>query len=376
MEHYLDNAATTRVCPEAAQAALDAMLNDYGNPSSTYTKGREAKKLLDRARKNVADALGCESAELVFTSCGSESDNWALLSGADAMARRGRHVITSLVEHDAVRKAAEELERRGFEVTCLKPDHTGAILPETLRAALRPDTILVSLMLVNNETGAVTDIAAMSRVLKEAGSPALLHTDAVQGFMKLDFTPKSLGADLVSISGHKIHAPKGIGALYIRKGLRLRPFLLGGAQEDGRRAGTEAVPQIAAFGEAARIAKAGLRQNAAHMAFLKARTAERLRAEIPEVRVLDTAAPHILSVALPGFRSEVLMNFLEAREIYVSRSSACKKGARSHVLEAIGMDPRLIDGALRIGFSRFNTEEDADCLCAALAEASKTLAHR
>ncbi len=376
MEHYLDNAATTRVCPEAAQAALDAMLNDYGNPSSTYTKGREAKKLLDRARRSVAGALGCESAELVFTSCGSESDNWALLSGADAMARRGRHVITSLVEHDAVRKSAEELERRGFEVTYLKPDRSGAILPETLRAALRPDTILVSLMLVNNETGAVTDIAAMSRVLKEAGSQALLHTDAVQGFMKLDFTPKSLGADLVSISGHKIHAPKGIGALYIRKGLRLRPFLLGGAQEDGRRAGTEAMPQIAAFGEATRIAKAGLKENAAHMAFLKARTAERLRAEIPEVRVLDTAAPHILSVALPGFRSEVLMNFLEAREIYVSRSSACKKGARSHVLEAIGMDPRLIDGALRIGFSRFNTEEDADCLCAALAEASKTLAHR
>jgi len=376
LEHYLDNAATTRVCPEAAQAALDAMLNDYGNPSSTYTKGREAKKLLDRARKSVAGALGCESAELVFTSCGSESDNWALLSGADAMARRGRHVITSLAEHDAVRKSAEELERRGFEVTYLKPDHTGAIQPETLRAALRPDTILVSLMLVNNETGAVTDIAAMSRVLKEAGSQALLHTDAVQGFGKLDFTPKSLGADLVSISGHKIHAPKGIGALYIRKGLRLRPFVLGGAQEDGRRAGTEAMPQIAAFGEAARIAKERLKENAAHMASLKARTRERLSAEIPEVRVLDTAAPHILSVALPGFRSEVLMNFLEAREIYVSRSSACKKGARSHVLEAIGMEPRLIDGALRIGFSRYNTEEDADCLCAALVEAHKTLAHR
>ena len=163
MEHYLDNAATTRVCPEAAQAAMDAMLNVYGNPSSTYTKGREAKKLLDRARKNVADALGCESAELVFTSCGSESDNWALLSGADAMARKGKHVITSLAEHDAVRKSAGELERRGFEVTYLKPDRTGAILPETLRAALRPDTILVSLMLVNNETGAVTDIAARCR---------------------------------------------------------------------------------------------------------------------------------------------------------------------------------------------------------------------
>ena len=376
MEHYLDNSATTQVCPEAAEAALDAMLHTYGNPSSTYTKGREAKKLLDRSRKLVAGALGCEAKELVFTSCGSESDNWALLSGAEAMARRGRHVITSLVEHDAVRKAAEELERRGFEVTYLKPDRTGAVEPEALRAALRPDTILVSLMLVNNETGAVTDIAAMSRVLKEAGSQALLHTDAVQAFMKLDFTPKRLGADLVSISGHKIHAPKGIGALYIRDGLRLRPYILGGAQEEGRRAGTEAMPQIAAFGEAARIAKADLTENAAHMAALKALTKERLQAVIPEIQILDTAAPHILSVSLPGFRSEVLMNWLEAKEIYVSRSSACKKGARSHVLEAIGMDPRRIDGALRIGFSRCNTREDADALCAALEEAHRTLAHR
>ena len=376
MEHYLDNSATTQVCPEAAEAALDAMLHTYGNPSSTYTKGREAKKLLDRSRKLVAGALGCEAKELVFTSCGSESDNWALLSGAEAMARRGRHVITSLVEHDAVRKAAEELERRGFELTWLKPDRTGAVDPAALRAALRPDTILVSLMLVNNETGAVTDIAAMSRVLKEAGSQALLHTDAVQAFMKLDFTPRRLGADLVSISGHKIHAPKGIGALYIRDGLRLRPCILGGAQEEGRRAGTEAVPQIAAFGEAARIARAGLAENAAHMAALKAVTKERLQAVIPEIQILDTAAPHILSVSLPGFRSEVLMNWLEAKEIYVSRSSACKKGARSHVLEAIGMDPRRIDGALRIGFSRYNTLEDADALCIALEEAHRTLAHR
>ena len=376
MEHYLDNSATTRVCPEAAEAALRAMTELYGNPSSTYAKGREAKKLLDASRKMVADALGCKSEELVFTSCGSESDNWALLSGADAMRRKGKHVITSAVEHDAVRKSAEELERRGFEVTYLKPDGTGRIAPEAVRGALRPDTILVSLMLVNNETGAVTDIAAVSRVLKEAGSPALLHTDAVQAFMKLDFTPASLGADLVSVSGHKLHAPKGIGALYIRKGLRLKPFIVGGAQEDGRRAGTEAVPQIAAFGEAARIAKAGLRENAAHMASLKARTLGQLRASIPELVWLESDAPHILSISLPGWRSEVLMNFLEAREIYVSRSSACKKGARSHVLEAIGMDNRAIDGALRIGFCRYNTEADVDALCAALKEAHDTLAHR
>ena len=376
MEHYLDNSATTRVCPEAAAAALRAMTEVYGNPSSTYTKGREAKKLLDASRRQVSDALGCQPGELVFTSCGSESDNWALLSGAEAMSRKGKHVITSAVEHDAVRKSAEELERRGYEVTYLRPDATGAVDSEAVRSALRPDTILVSLMLVNNETGAVTDIAAVSRVLRETGSGALLHTDAVQAFCKLDFSPRSLGADLISVSGHKIHAPKGVGALYIRKGLRLKPYILGGAQEDGRRAGTEAVPQIAAFGEAAQLAKAGLKENAAHMAALKARTLDGLRASIPELRWIDTAAPHILSVSLPGWRSEVLMNFLEAREIYVSRSSACKKGARSHVLEAIGMDPRAIDGALRIGFCRYNTQDDVDALCAALRDARDTLAHR
>ena len=376
MEHYLDNSATTRVCPEAAEAALRAMTELYGNPSSTYTKGREAKALLERSRKAVAEALGCQPVELVFTSCGSESDNWALLAGAEAMRRRGRHVITSTVEHDAIRKSAELLSERGFELSYLRPDRTGAIPPEAVREALRPDTILVSLMLVNNETGAVNDLAAVSRILRENGSGALLHCDAVQAFCKLDFSPRTLGADMISVSGHKIHAPKGVGALYIRSGLRLKPLLVGGAQEDGRRAGTEAMPQIAAFGEAARIAKAGLAENAAHMAALKARTLERLRAEIPELRWIETDAPHILNLSLPGWRSEVLMNFLEAREIYVSRSSACKKGARSHVLEAIGMDTRYIDGALRIGFCRDNSEEDVDALCAALAEARRTLAHR
>ena len=231
-------------------------------------------------------------------------------------------------------------------------------------------------MLVNNETGAVTDISGVSRLLKEQKSPALLHTDAVQAFGKLPFTAKSLGADLISVSGHKLHAPKGVGALYIRQGLRLRPFLVGGGQEEGRRAGTEALPQIAAFGEAARIAREGLHNNISHMCALKAELMARLPEVIPDIRMLDTDAPHILSVSLPGFRSEVLMNFLEAREIYVSRSSACKKGARSHVLEAIGMEPRLIDGALRIGLCRYNTEEDIDALINALGDAYRTLAHR
>ena len=376
MEHYLDNSATTRVCPEAAQAALAAMTECYGNPSSTHTKGREAKKLLDESRAQVASLLGCQPKELVFTSCGSESDNWALLSGAEARKRQGKHILSSAVEHDAIRRTLDELEDRGYTVTRLKPDRSGAIPPEAVREALLPDTILVSLMLVNNETGAVTDIPTISRLLKEAACPALLHTDAVQAFGKLPFTAKSLGADLISVSGHKLHAPKGVGALYIRQGLRLKPFLLGGGQEEGRRAGTEALPQIAAFGTACALAKAHLPENAARMAALKRSCLDQLAAAIPELRYVESAAPHILNLSLPGFRSEVLMNFLEAREVYVSKSSACKKGARSHVLEAIGLDARTIDGAIRVGLSRYTTQEDIDALCRGLIEAHVRLAHR
>ena len=376
MEHYLDNAATTAVCPEAAEAAVRAMVECYGNPSSTHTRGREAARLLSSARADVADALGCAPGELVFTSCGSESDNWAILAGAEANRRAGRHVISYAVEHDAVRRSLELLEQRGWEVTRLMPAPDGSIRVSDVQDALRHDTALISLMMVNNETGGVTDIAAVARMLKATGSKALLHTDAVQSFLKVPFSAKTLGADLISISGHKIHAPKGVGALYVRSGLHLRPFLVGGGQENGRRAGTEATGQIAAFAAAARIAKDGLAENSARMAALKTQTVERLHAAIPELRHVDAAAPHILSVSLPGWRSEVLMNFLEAREIYVSKSSACKKGGRSHVLEAIGLSAPVIDGALRIGLSRYTTQEDIDALCLALKEAHDTLAHR
>ena len=375
MEHYLDNSATTRVCPEAAEAAMLAMTEIYGNPSSTHTKGREAKQLLDKSRKQVADALGCTVQELVFTSCGSESDNWAILNGAELMRRKGMHIISSQVEHDAVRRSLDELERRGFEVTRLKPDDTGAIPVQAVMEALRPDTVLVTLMLVNNETGAVTDIGAIAKAVKKAGSQALLHTDAVQAFMKLPFTVKSLGADLVSVSGHKIHAPKGIGALYIKNGVKLKPYLLGGGQENGRRAGTEAMPQIAAFGAACQTAREHLQENYERMDALRQLAIDALRRDIPELVVIGGGAPHILSISLPGWRSEVLMNYMEAREIYVSKSSACKKGGRSHVLEAIGLAPKVIDGAIRIGLSRFTTQEDILALCAALKEARSKLAH-
>ncbi len=375
MEIYLDNSATTRVCPEAADAAYAAMTRFYGNPSSTHAKGREAKKLLDTARKNVASALGCAPGEVVFTSCGSESDNWALLSGAWAASPKGGHVISSAVEHDAVLKTLDELERRGYSVTRLEPGPDGAVSAEAVRAALRPDTVLVSLMMVNNETGAVTDIAGIARMLKKAAPDALLHTDAVQGFLKVPFSAKTLGADMISISGHKIHAPKGVGALYIRSGLRLKPFIVGGSQEDGRRAGTEAMPQICAFGEAARVGAERAADSQKHMAALRERAVERLSREIPGFTVIGGGAPHILSLSLPGYRSEVLMSYLDGQGIYVSRSSACKRGARSHVLAAMGLSPRVIDGAIRVGLSRYTTEEEIDAFCSALAAAAAQLAH-
>lgn len=376
MEVYLDNAATTRVCPEAADIAYKTMLETYGNPSSTHAKGREAKAVLDNARKQLAAALDCAPGEVYFTSCGSEGDNWAIINGAESMRRKGLHIISSEVEHDAVRKSMDELKRRGFEVTMLKPESDGSISPEAVIAALRPDTVLVSLMMVNNETGAVTDIAAVSKALKKAKSIALLHTDAVQGFMKVPFSAKRLGADMITVSGHKIHAPKGIGALYIKTGVKIKPYIIGGAQESGLRAGTEAMPQIAAFGKACELAKASMADATERMARLRQYAAERIVAEMPEAVIIGGGAPHILSVSLPGWRSEVLMNYLEAKGVFVSRSSACKKGGRSHVLEAMGLPAEVIDGAVRISLSRYTTKDELDELCSALKDAHDTLAHR
>lgn len=376
MEIYLDNAATTRVCTEAADIAYKVMTDCYGNPSSTHTKGRDAKAYLDTARAQIASALGCSASEVYFTSCGSESDVWAITRGAESAARRGRHIISSAVEHDAVRKTLEELESRGFEVTYLSPEKDGSVSADAVKAALREDTILVTLMMVNNETGGITDIAAIAKMLKDCGSKALLHTDAVQGFMKVPFSAKKLGADMISISGHKIHAPKGIGALYIKTGVKIKPLIRGGAQEGGMRAGTEAMPQIAAFGKAAEIAFSGMKDNCDTMASLRTLAMSTICADILEAQIIGGGAPHILSVSLPGWRSEVLMNFLEAEGIYVSRSSACKKGGRSHVLEAMRLPAQVIDGAIRVSFSRYNTEDDVLALCSALKRAHDTLAHR
>ena len=369
---YLDNAATTRVCPEAAEAALRAMTEEFGNPSSTHAPGRTARDALSRARADLAASLGAAPEEIFFTSGGTEGDNWALRSGAKLMRRRGCHIISSEAEHDAVRKSLDELESQGFSVTRLRPDKSGAVSVDAVREALREDTILVSLMLVNNETGAVADIRGVSRMLRAQKSEALLHTDAVQGFTKLPFTTKALGADMITLSGHKIHAPKGVGALYVRKGLRLPPLLVGGGQEDGKRSGTENLPGVLAFAAAANAARADM-DAAARMTGLRQKAIDTLSGEIPELVVIGGGAPHILCCSLPGHRSEVLLNFLDARSVCVSKGSACKRGARSHVLGAMGLSPRIIDGVIRVSLCRFTTEEDIEGFCAALIDADRTL---
>ena len=376
MSIYLDNAATTRVCPEAAQAALEAMTEHYGNPSSTHAPGREAARLLAKARGQVAKALGCKAEELVFTSCGSEGDNWALLRGAEYQRKFGNHIVSSTAEHAAVLRCLDELEARGFAVTRLKPGRDGAVSVDAVMNALRPETSLVSLMLVNNETGAVTDLSAVAAAVRAANPKALVHTDAVQAFLKLPFTPAKLGADLLTVSGHKVHAPKGVGALYIRSGLNLPPLILGGGQEHGRRSGTESLPLIAAFGAACESASATLEADRARMAALREHCVARLTAENGGLQVLGGGAPQILSISLPGWRSEVLMNALEAEGIYVSKSSACKRGGRSYVLEQMGFSAPVIDGALRVSFSRFSTMAEADAFCDALTAARQRLRHR
>lgn len=376
MAVYLDNAATTMVCREAAAAAYMVMTENYGNPSSTHAMGRNAKRALDESRAQVAASLGAKPEEVFFTSCGSEGDNWALLSGADFMHRKGKHIISSCVEHSAVLRCLNILEKQGFEVTRLKPQRDGSISSEQVLDALKEDTVLISLMLVNNETGGVTDIGGIVKAVRKAGNKALIHTDAVQGYLKVPYSVKELGIDMMTISGHKVHAPKGIGALYLKggeKAINLKPLIVGGEQERERRAGTEGLPQAAAFGVAAQLGASLFNDSHKKMAKLKAHAIERLTGENEGLLVLSGEAPHILSFSLPGYKSEVLMNFLEAREIYVSKSSACRKGKRSHVLEAIGLPPKVIDGALRIGLSRFNTMEDMDALCDGIRAAGESL---
>lgn len=371
---YLDNAATTPVSPEAAQAACNAMTTDFGNPSTQYPLGKAAKKALDGHRKAVADALGCKPAEVVFTSCGTESDNWALRLGAQKNRRKGRHIITTAFEHSAILQTCHEMEAEGWEVTYLMPNRQGQISLDDLKAALRPDTVLVSMLLVNNETGAIQPVAEAAQVLKRHKSNALLHTDAVQGFLKLPFTPKSLGADLVTISGHKIGAMKGSGALFIRSGLRAIPLLRGGGQEKGLRSGTEATPQIAALAAAAKLGKDALDEHIAYLNDLKAYALAQFQALVPGLVVVSAGdAPHICAISLPGYPSQVVVRYLSDQGFCLSAGSACHRGKASHVYAAMNLSKPVRDGMLRVSFGPSNTKEEVDQLAQALLSVTQNL---
>ena len=372
--HYFDNAATTPVRPEAAQAALEAMTQGWGNPSSRHGLGQQAAAALKGWREELAAALGCQSSEVTFLSCGTEGDNWAVRGAAERGKRTGKHIVTTAIEHAAVLESCKAMERLGYEVTYLQPDRTGNIHPDQVAAALREDTVLVSMMLVNNELGTILPVAQAAKAIKASGCPALLHCDAVQGFLKVPFTVKELGVDLLTVSGHKIHAPKGIGCMYIRRGLKLPPLILGGGQEEGLRSGTEPTAQIAAFAAAVKAGRAHLEEDLAHMAQLKAYAQEQLTARVPQLRVLtDGGAPHILPVTLTGYKSEVVVRFLSDRGICLSSGSACHKGKPSHVFAALKLPKKELDGALRISFSYDTTREDVDALADGLSAAAREL---
>lgn len=373
-EIYLDNSATTRVDPRVVKAMEEVFLTAYGNPSSLHRKGLEAERLMKEARRSIASILRVEPECLIFTSGGTESNNLAIRGVAMVPRRRGRHLITSAIEHSSVLNTFRDLEDQGFPVTYLKPDGNGVIGPEKVRSALRDDTILVSIMHVNNEIGSVEPVEEIAKVIKEKGRDILFHVDDVQGFGKLPLYPELSGIDLLSISAHKLHGPKGVGALFIRRGVKIKPVLTGGGQEDGFRSGTENVPGIVGFGIAARLAADEMEEHGWRMKSLKERLLERLLSEIPDVRVNgpsgEGGAPHILNLSFMGVRGEVLVHWLEMRGIFVSTGSACssRKVTASHVLLAMGLGEDVSQSAIRVSFSRFNDERDVDALCDALKD--------
>jgi len=374
MEHYLDNAATTRVSEAAAQAALAAMTGEFGNPSSRHQAGVRAAQALKENRTVIARALGAKPEEIAFTSCGTEGDNWAIRAAVEINRRRGKHIITTAIEHDAVLEPCRALEQAGYEVTYLKPDRQGNIAPEQVEQALREDTVLVSMMLVNNELGTVLPVAQVSGLLKQKKSAALLHCDAVQAFLKIPFTVRELGADFVTVSAHKVHGPKGIGAQYIRSGLRVPALIRGGHQENDLRSGTEATAQIAAFAAAVEEGMGRLDRDLAHLRELKAYALEKLTAEVDGLEPVGQGqAPHILPVTLVGYKSEVVVRFLSDRGIFISSGSACHKGKPSHVFASLGLPKKQMDGVLRISFSGENTKEDVDVLAEGLKAARAQL---
>lgn len=364
----MDNAATTAVCEQAAEKVLHVMTQAYGNPSSLHAMGFEAERELVAAREAVAAQLSVGVQEVFFTSGGTESNNIALFGAVRQKGKKGKRIVTTAVEHPSVLSVMNQLEVEGFQVEYLQPDESGRILPEQVEAAITEDTILVSMMLVNNETGVRMPVEAAAAAIRKRKAPALLHVDAVQAFGKLLVRPSRMGIDLLSISSHKIHGPKGAGALYIAGGRRFPARSFGGGQERELRPGTEPLPAIAGFGAAVRVLP-DLAEHERHMQSLNQLLRERLL-QIPGVIINspEEAAPHILSFSAMGVRAETMLHFLAAKEIYVSSGSACSKAKPSHVLTAMGLSKDHVDSSLRASFSRYTTEEEVHALASAVAE--------
>ena len=366
---YFDNAATTPVPKAVADAMYEVLTAHFGNPSSQYPIGVEMKKAVEGWRAVIAGALGCPAERLYFTSCGTESDNWAIQAALWQNRHRGRHIITTAVEHSAVLEPCKLLAQQGYEVTYLKPGQDGNVTAEQVADALREDTALVSVMLVNNETGCVFPAADIAALLREKGSPALLHCDAVQGFLKVPCDPVGWGVDLMSLSAHKIGGPKGVGALYTAPELRnLRPLLPGGGQEGGLRSGTEATAQIAGFARAVALRQENLAEKLRHMADIKAYCRERLLSIPGVVPVGEGTAPHILAVSLVGYPSANIVTDLGAKGICISAGSACHRGKASHVVSALHLDKKTAAGVIRVSFGPETTRADIDGLYQALLD--------
>lgn len=366
MECYLDNAATTRAFPEVCELVTKVMYEDYGNPSSLHRKGMEGEQYVRHASEQIARTLKCKPNNLIFTSGGTESNNMALIGTALANKRSGKHIITTCFEHSSVHEPLIYLEQHGFEVTYLPVDASGHVLPEQLREALREDTILVSVMMVNNEVGAILDVAEIARIVKEYRKAIWVHVDAIQAYGKLSVIPKKLGIDLMSVSGHKIHGPKGTGFLYVGDKVKIHPYIHGGGQQRGMRSGTENVPGIAGLGFAAEKMYMELPAHRAHLYELKKYFLDRVT-EIPGASVnaclppeIEETAPHIVSVSFAGVRSEVLLHALEDKGVYVSSGSACSSNhpGISGTLKAIGVKQELLDSTLRFSFSVENKKEE------------------
>ena len=373
MEHiaYLDNSSTTKPSKSVVEYITKALEANWGNPSSLHRIGMEAEIALGEAREVVARSLNARTDEIIFTGSGTEANNTALLSALKAQKRGGR-IITTAIEHPSVLETAKRLSNYGFEVIALKPDKNGIVPISALENALGENTLLVSMMLVNNETGAVQPVREAAALTKRKAPNALFHCDAVQGYGKLTINSKQLGVDLLSASGHKIHGPKGIGFLYCKKGVHISPLITGGGQESGMRSGTESLPLIMGL-------KAAVEELPRPDTQLKAQqelfdyTKDRLLRIGAVINSADGCLPYILNVSLMGYRSETLLHFLESRNVFVSSGSACAKGHGSYVLNEMGFDKKRTDSALRISFSRYNTKEDADMLVSALEEAKKQL---